>query len=332
MRKPTMNDIAKHANVSQATVSRVINNHPNVKDEVRKRVKDSIIELNYSPNKAAQTLKNNNSKIIGVSLCDIYNPYFIDLIGEIEKQARSSGYSLLLHNCNFNPITEVENMDIFSSRQVDGIIYVPASDYSVQKIKSLNIPTVAVTMPVETIDSVSLDHQLGGALVAKHLLKQGHTRFCCLGQKTDIKFSGFIQELYLQGMNGDSVDFIEIKDDSVSRYQIRDDICKYFNSNAKFDFTAMFCFNDPAAYDFIQIATEHGIKVPGDIAVVGFDDTFIAKINKISSIHQPLEEMARLSIKIIMDELESPQVRESVNIKLSPSIIVRGSSSVSVTS
>ncbi len=248
------------------------------------------------------------------------------MIGEIEKQARSSGYSLLLHNCNFNPITEVENMDIFSSRQVDGIIYVPASDYSVQKIKSLNIPTVAVTMPVETIDSVSLDHQLGGALVAKHLLKQGHTRFCCLGQKTDIKFSGFIQELYMQGMNAEDVGFIEINDNSVSRYQIREDICQYFLTTAKLDFTAVFCFNDPAAYDFIQIAMEHDIKVPEDIAVVGFDDTFIAKINKISSIHQPLEEMARLSIKIIMVALKSPQHRESINIHLPPSIVIRNSS------
>ncbi len=328
MKKATMNDIARKANVSQTTVSRVINNHPNVNSEVRKRVNQAIKELDYLPNKAAQTLKSNSTHLIGVSVPEIPNPYFANLISELENEARLNGYSILLQNSGYNPMTEIENMDIFLSRQVDGIIYVPTSDYSLQKIRSLNIPTVAVTLPIASLDSVYLNHALGGSLAANHLIKQGHTHFGILTQKyaTCPKSNGFMHELYIQGMDTENVTVIDIDSYALNRYQIREEVNRYFNTHEKLAFTALFCSNDGAAHDAIHAAREHGIRVPEDLAVTGFDDTFVAKINKITSIHQPLEEMARTSLKIIFDRIAHPQERAPLDIQLTPSIIVRKSS------
>ena len=327
MKKITMTDIAKHANVSQATVSRVINNHPNVNDDVRKRVNETIKDLNYLPNKAAQTLKNKNTHIIGVSMVDIQNPYFTDLIAEIEKEARENGYSIILHNTGYNPLIEVEIFDIFQSRQVDGIIYVPTSDYSLSKVQSLNIPVVSVTLPVKGIDSVYLNHAQGGSLAANHFIKQGHTNFGILTQdyKSCAKSRGFIQEVYEQGMNTENITIIDIDPSLVTRYQIRERIIEFFNTHDKLDFTALFCSNDAEAQDFIQISEEHGIKVPEDIAVIGFDDTFIAKTNKITSIHQPLPEMARTCLKILFDKIATSQSHEPLDIQLTPNLIIRNS-------
>ena len=327
MKKITMTDIAKHAKVSQATVSRVINNHPNVNDEVRKRVNDTIKDLNYLPNKAAQTLKNKNTHIIGVSMADIQNPYFSDLIAEIEKEARENGYSIILHNTAYNPLTEIEIFNIFQSRQVDGIIYVPTSNYSLSKVQSLNIPVVSVTLPVQGIDSVYLNHAQGGSLAANHFIKQGHTKFCILAQdyKNCPKSRGFVQEVYEQGMNTENITIIDVETSLVTRYQIRERIIEFFNTHSKLDFTALFCSNDAEAQDFIQISNERGIRVPEDLAVIGFDDTYIAKSNKITSIHQPLPEMARTCLKIIFDKIATSEPHEPLDIQLTPNLIIRNS-------
>ena len=329
MKKATMNDIAKKANVSQTTVSRVINDHPNVNPEVRKRVNQAINDLHYLPNKAAQALKSSNTHLIGVSVPEISNPYFANLISELENYARLNSYSILLQNSGYNPMTEIENMDIFLSRQVDGIIYVPTSDYSLRKIRSLNIPTVAVTLPIASLDSVYLNHAQGGSLVANHFIKQGHTRFGIITQKyaTCQKAKGFMHELYIQGMDTENVSIIDIDSLALNRYQIKEEVSRYFNTHEKLAFTALFCSNDGAAHDAIQAAREHGIRVPEDLAVTGFDDTFIAKMNKITSIHQPLEEMTHTSLNIVFDKIANPQERAPLDIKLTPSIIIRKSSS-----
>lgn len=332
MKKATMTDIAVKAEVSQATVSRVINNHPNVNEEVRQRVQAAIKELGYIPNKAAQTLKNQNSNILGVSITDINNPYFAELTAEIEKEARRLGYSIILHNTGYNPLTEKNNLDQFISRQVDGIIYVPVSDYNYEKVRKLPVPVVSTTLYTQDLDSVHLNHPQGGALAASHFIRQGHTKFAVFSEVDCRKTKGFLNELYSQGMNVNKDNYIEITEVPSTIYSLREYVNNYFEKNPHPDFTAVFCGTDAAAFDFMQVAQEHGLRVPEDIAVIGFDDTIIAKINRITSIHQPLEEMARNSLEIIIDKINNPQQqREPVDIKLTPTLIVRESSDYKVT-
>ena len=331
MKKATMHDIARDAQVSQTTVSRVINNHPNVNVAVRERVMNSIKKLNYVPNKAAQTLKKQNSNTLGLSITDLNNPYFAELVSHIEKEARNEGYSILLHNTEYNPLIESSNIDAFLSRQTDGIICVPVSDYNHERIRSLNTPTIAVTLPIEGVDSVYLNHPQGGALAANHFIKNGHTKFGVLSERGCFKARGFIQELYAQGMTFDNENYIEVKEISNRIYNIKHDIEDYLCSHNSFDFTAIFCGTDASAFDFTQVAHDKNLKVPEDIAVIGFDDTIISKINRISSIHQPLQEMAQTCLKIILEKINHPQTtRTPVDIQLTPTIIVRDSSNYEI--
>ena len=120
MAKMTMKEIAKKAKVSQPTVSRVLNGHKGVSEDIVNSVMKVIEEVGYVPNKAAQTLKRSSTNIIGICIREIYNPYFVEIIDSLEHEARKNGYNILLHNSKFNPVTEWENIQNFVSRQVDG--------------------------------------------------------------------------------------------------------------------------------------------------------------------------------------------------------------------
>src|SRR5687768_6740011 len=137
MSKLTMKEIAKLANVSQATVSRVINGNKSVNEEAVKRVLKVIEEVGFIPNNAAQTLKRSHSNIIGVCVTETFNPYFVELIDTLELEARKRGYNILLHNSKHNPITEWESIQNFIARQVDGIILVPNGEYNIQRLNKL---------------------------------------------------------------------------------------------------------------------------------------------------------------------------------------------------
>ncbi len=324
----TMKQIAEMAHVSQPTVSRVINGNKNVNKEVAKRVLKVIDEVGYQPNKAAQTLKRNSSFLTGVSVINITNPYFMELVEALELEARQNGYNIILHNCNHNPVTEWENIQNFIARQVDAFIIVPISDNNLNKIKQLKIPTVVITLIKDSFDSVAISHRRGGQLAAEHFIKNGHTRFGYIGLKDDNKFEGFKGALYDNGITFNMDNFISLDSSPNNNYLIHKDIHKYLDKHKDISFTAVFTINDIAALEFIKVMNTIEKKVPEDIAVVGFDDTILAKSFSISSIRQPIKEMAKCAFKILLDRIRNNTIDEAVKIELEPDLIIRNSSNL----
>ncbi len=124
--------------------------------EIRKRVLQVIEDVGFQPNKAAQTLKNQNSYIIGVSVTSISNPYFMELIEDIELEARKIGYNILIHNCENNFMIERENLNNFIARQVDGAIVVPESHDSLDILSKFKVPTIVITAENPIFNSISV--------------------------------------------------------------------------------------------------------------------------------------------------------------------------------
>lgn len=324
MSKLTMKEIAKLANVSQATVSRVINGNKSVNEEAAKRVLKVIEEVGFIPNNAAQTLKRSHSNIIGVCVTETFNPYFVELIDTLELEARKRGYNILLHNSKHNPITEWESIQNFIARQVDGIILVPNGEYNIQRLNKLAIPTVIITKNRESLDSIGLDHMQAGMIAGENFIYAGHKKFGFIGTVPDEKYLGYKSVLYESGFELNSL--INVKQTSTNNFLIQQDIEAYFNQADRLDFTCVFAANDIMALEFLKAAQKRGIRIPEDISLIGFDDTYLAKIMGISSIHQPIEEMVKTTIEILLNRIENEVSSEKINIQLAPTLIERKSS------
>lgn len=319
-----MKEIAKLANVSQATVSRVINGNKSVNEEAAKRVLKVIEEVGFIPNNAAQTLKRSHSNIIGVCVTETFNPYFVELIDTLELEARIRGYNILLHNSKHNPITEWESIQNFIARQVDGIILVPNGEYNIQRLNKLAIPTVIITKNRESLDSIGLDHMQAGMIAGENFIYAGHKKFGFIGTVPDEKYLGYKSVLYESGFELNSL--INVKQTSTNNFLIQQDIEAYFNQADRLDFTCVFAANDIMALEFLKAAQKRGIRIPEDISLIGFDDTYLAKIMGISSIHQPIEEMVKTTIEILLNRIENEVSSEKINIQLAPTLIERKSS------
>lgn len=324
MSKLTMKEIAKLANVSQATVSRVINGNKSVNEEAAKRVLKVIEEVGFIPNNAAQTLKRSHSNIIGVCVTETFNPYFVELIDTLELEARKRGYNILLHNSKHNPITEWESIQNFIARQVDGIILVPNGEYNIQRLNKLAIPTVIITKNRESLDSIGLDHMQAGKIAGENFIYAGHKKFGFIGTVPDEKYLGYKSVLYENGFELNSL--INVKQTSTNNFLIQQDIEAYFNQADRLDFTCVFAANDIMALEFLKAAQKRGLRIPEDISLIGFDDTYLAKIMGISSIHQPIEEMVKTTIEILLNRIENEVSSEKINIQLAPTLIERKSS------
>lgn len=325
-RQITMKEIAKLANVSQPTVSRVVNGNQDVNEEIAKRVMKVIEEVGYIPNKAAQTLKRRQSKLIGISVTEMYNPYFVELIDHVEAVTRKKGYNIILHNAKHNPILEWENVQNFMTRQIDGCLIVPTGEYNLQRISQLPIPVVAITQEIKQLDSVAINHLQAGKLAAESFIRAGHEAFGYIGKVDDPKFKGFESALYENKLSFDAENFFALEETSTSNYLIRKGIEKYLEQREELNFTCVFTENDIIALEFMKLMEERNLRVPEDISVIGFDDTYLSKIMGISSIHQPIEDMVNTTLEILIDRIENEVSSELINIQLEPTLIERDSS------
>lgn len=327
--KLTMNDIAKATGVSQPTISRILNGNSNVSIEKKIRVLEYIEKVGYRPNLVAKSLKNNNSYLIGLCVPDLLNPYFIELINTLEETCRKNGYSLIIHSSNRNPVLEWECISDFMDRQVEGIALVPCSNLNLNKLIETKIPSVVLTQIKDVIDSVGVNHFSGGALAARHLLNLGHQRIGFVGGSADgdEKFIGFRNELVTQGVEINSNDFLHISDYSSVGKEF-EKIIKNFIKDRLDDLpTAFFGGNDLIAYEIIKALDDFDLKVPDNISVVGFDDTIIAKALKITSIKQPLEDMAKIGFEFLMNKIKNKeQINSAEKIILDPFLFKRSSS------
>jgi LacI family transcriptional regulator len=314
-RNVNIKDIAKLSGVGISTVSRVLNNHSDVKKETREKVLQVIKEYNYIPNNSARNLKRAASKNIGVLVKGIYNPFFSKVVRAIEEEIARHDYSMILH---YNA-KDADNdgdmaLQLIKEKKLSGLICL-GGDYEnldPLQIKALETPMVLCSTMVaysgdqNTFSSVNIDDSVAAELAVTEIIKSGHKRIGMIKLRDDdfsvcqYRMNGYKNALDKEGIEFDP-DYVEIGDYTFETgYNAMQKLL-----DKKLPLTAVFVSTDLMAIGAARAAMERDIKVPEDLSIVGFDGIEFAEyfMPSITTIRQPVEEMGKKSVEILFDVL-----------------------------
>lgn len=327
----TIKDIAEETGFSYATVSRALNNKYGVRSDTRDLIIQVANTRGYSPNAIARGLVNRQTFSIGLIIPDISNPFFPEVTRGIEEEAKKKGYSVFLCNTNYESDQEVRYLKLLIERRVDGIIL--ASGFKdASPLESLlpgSIPMVSLCTRFDHIrDSfVVIDNERGGFIATRHLIEQGYATIGFIGTKSDGFSDGQRYRGYRQALEKFN---IPIEDRFVFAGDMKREtgyrIIKRMVAGQDYP-RALFVENDLMALGVIQGIKESGLQIPGDIAVVGFDDITFASFPEIglTTVRQPKYEMGKLAATILLDQIMN-ETTESKRHILEPELIIRTSS------
>lgn len=316
--KMTMSEIGRMAGVSQATVSRAINQPHMVKEELREKIQYFIDKYKFVPDESAKTMRGVGSKILGLIVFSFSNYYYLEMAKYAEKIAREKGYSLLIMNSEKNSNLEKEHIKMMIARKVEGILIAPVDEKNLDFLNSLDIAFVAINNDYPRFNSVYTSLFKGGELVGEYLLELGHKKIGYIGDnrtRYNAKFEGLKNILKKANINFKKEWFYNIDSEKISI-----DNLNLFSINQKIECTAFMCSNDEVAYLAIKKLELLGYKIPNDISIVGFDNTIVANLLNITSISQPTELMIENAIDILLEKDEKIK-----NIFLIPKIVKRKS-------
>lgn len=327
----TMKEIAEKVGVSQATVSRVLSGSSSVSPEKRQIVMEWVRRLDYRPSYSAQTLASRQSYLIGLILPDIGNPFFMEIIQQVERLATRQGYNLILCNSEGEQRKERNSLQSLRARNIDGILIVPSSPETpiLTTILNSDIPAVVLTQEHPDFDSVSIDHGYGGRLVAQHLLSLGHQEIMFVGEPGEMKIKGFLDFCTEKGIALPPIHYLDIGIwDQNLTHRSHQAAREFFRRPESRAVTAVYACNDLASFGVMHALNELKIEIPAQIAVVGFDNTFLAQgtCSPLSSVAQPTEEIGRIAIEMLLDRLVNGGDRAAQHVILEPRLIVRESS------
>ncbi len=333
MDKVTISDVAKLAGVSTTTVSRVINNIKTVKERNRLRVLDAIKELKYKPNVAAQQLAGSKINTIGLLIPKfedmLHTFYAIEIIKGISYIVEKHNFDLLLRATSFSNMDSSTYDNMLNISQAAGVLFadVDSNETLIGRLKSEGVPFVVMNNFAQDpdISYVAIDNKSGTKEIIKYLIDLGHTKIAMItgdlkNQSARGRFFGFKE--VLEASN--------IKDHE--KYMLMGNWTKESARSAteellKFDErpTAIFAASDEMAYEVVNVLRNHNIRIPDDISVAGFDNSPFSTISEIpiTTVHQPIYEMAREACAILINLIEGKEA--AVKRVLSTRIIERGS-------
>ncbi|RKD29475.1 LacI family DNA-binding transcriptional regulator [Thermohalobacter berrensis] len=331
----TIDDIAKAAGVSSATVSRVLNNSGYVKDETREKVLKAIKELNYTPSAIARSLSKKKTNTIGVVVPEINNPFFGEIIKGISEVADEHNFNLILCNTDEDIKKELRALKLLKEQRIEGILITPTStdsDYSSEylwTIENLGIPVVLIDGHVKysNFNGVFVDHIKGAYDAVKTLIDEGHEKIAIITGRMNSRparerLAGYKKALKLHN--------IPIKEEYIfygdytheKAYEITKKILEMKDRP-----TAIFVSSNMMVLGCIKAFSENNIEIPKDMAIIGFDKVEVLNIigMNISFINGPTIEMGKIAMKMLIDILNNSQATDTKTINLSPQLVLKGS-------
>ncbi|MCR4433609.1 MAG: LacI family transcriptional regulator [Caldiserica bacterium] len=305
----TIRDVAKKAGVSAQTVSRVLNQRPDVAPQTREKVLQAIADLNYRPSGIARSLRLKSTGTIGLIVPDSSNPFFAELGRAIEKTAFENGCSVILCNSDGDLERESFYIEALVSKQVDGLIIVGANRASRKNpILDGSLPVVVVDRDLngERFDTVLADNLEGGKKGTSYLIALGHERIAFIAGPSGLPTSAARLRGYRRALEEHGIAFQkELVVSGDFRYQgsyrAMEKLLKLTPPP-----TAVFAANDMMAVGAIACIRDHYLRVPEDISVIGFDDIPLASFlnPKLTTIAQPRGEMGRMAVTMLMERLQ----------------------------
>jgi LacI family transcriptional regulator len=326
-------DVAREAGVSVGTVSNVINRPDLVSEETRDRVQSVISRLGYVRSESARQLRAGASRIVALLVLDMGNPFFVDVAKGAERAARLSGLSVMVCNSAQSTSEEVEYVSLFAQQRVRGVLVTPAdlSGRSLDILRAQKIPFVLVdrVSADSAACSVSVDDVTGGRLAARHLIDAGHRSLVYVGGPADLpqvrdRRAGALHALAEAGLPPTAL--TDLAADRLDVSAGRDAGSRLLGLVPRP--TAVFCANDLLALGVLQSLFAAGVDVPGQIAIVGYDDIEFAAgaAVPLTSVRQPSAAIGRIAVELLTEESATgSRPHRHRQIVLQPELVVRQS-------
>lgn len=329
--KVTIKDVARKAGVSPATASRVAGNYGYVSKAIRQKVLAAIRELGYRPNAVARSMVTKSTHTLGLVVTDITNPFFAHLMRSVENATWEAGYTLFLANTDENIQREEAIIQTILERQVDGLILVPATSQSTPYLEHFiqqGIPLVLLDRSVKGLaaDAVMVDNENGAFQAVTHLIRLGHRRIGMVIDNLDISTNAERLTGYRRALSEAD---LPVEEQLIQSCQFTEQSAfnlatEMFNHPQRP--TALFAANNFMTLGILHAAREANLRIPEDIALVGFDDvewTVFSPL-QITAVAQPVQELGNVTAKRLLMRLQGDQTFP-MEIRLKTNFIVRKS-------
>lgn len=313
----TLKEISKLVGVHATVISRVLNGDPTlkIKDSTRKKILDTVEELNYKPNRAARNLKLNETKMLGIVIPNISNPVYSEIIESAEAQSAQLGYSLLIYSEHNKE--KYEFLKLVRDNHVDGLLIASheLDDYAIEELKKIGKPFVLVNGKRNDIENyVALDDKTAGQIATEHLLSLNHKRIAHISGPTCTSTANQRLEGYKETL---SVHHIEVDSSLIVKGQYSMESGYYLMThlmNLQKRPTAVFAGNILIAMGVLQFILNNDDIIEKDFSVIGVHDTFFTPVlhPSLTTVHMPLKEMGKTAIVNLVKTIESKESQNGV--------------------
>jgi DNA-binding LacI/PurR family transcriptional regulator len=325
--EPTILDVARKARVSKSLVSMVIRGEGGVSPKNREAVLQAIEELDYRPNAIARSLVERRTRILGVMISDLRNPFFGDVVSGIQIRAAEIGYRVLFNTGDRVPELEEAAIESLLELRADGLILAaPRVDDAIIERACRTVPVVVLNRDTSSTcsDSVTNDNIAGASLAVEHLAGLGHTRIAHIdggdGAGASVRREGYLRAMRRSGL-ADNILTVDGAFTENGGYRAAREILRQSPLP-----TAIFAANDISAIGALKALEEAGLHTPADVSVVGYDNTSLAALPQISltSVHQFGADNGRLGVECLIERIEAKRSTPRHEI-LAPTLVVRAS-------
>jgi LacI family transcriptional regulator len=324
-------EVARRAGVSPGTVSNVLNRPERVAAETRSRVERAIHELGFVRNGSASTLRAGQSRAVGLVVLDVGNPFFVEVARGVEDVVSDRDHAVILCNSGESPEKETRNLRVLAEQRVRGVLITPAGDdgAGLRQLRDRGVAVVFVDHPASgDVCSVAVDDVAGGELAMGHLLSGGARRVAFVSGPPAIRQCsdrrrGAVRALETAGRPpGDLADVVVPEMNAHGGRLAAETLL----SDGLPD--AIFCANDLLALGVLRVLLQAGVRVPEDVAIIGYDDiefTSAAAV-PLSSIRQPTYQLGKIATELLLEECDDPGGHAHQQIMFQPELVVRESS------
>ncbi|WP_407272693.1 LacI family DNA-binding transcriptional regulator [Radiobacillus sp. PE A8.2] len=324
----TIQEVAKKAGVSVATVSRVLNDHTTVAEKTKIKVEQAIKELNYEPSVLGRNLRTSESKLLLVLIPSISNPFYSEIINGIEETALTKGYNILLCETDSNPARETIYFNLVRSKLADGII---SMDPTINKVKlnelAANYPIIQCSEYDQdgAIAYVAINNELAAYHAVKHLIKLGHKKIALVNSDERFLYARERRQGYEKALKEFNIpvqkQFIYNTKD-VGFEDGQQAMKKLLDQDNRP--TAVFAVSDILAIGVMKQIHTSGLQVPNDIALIGFDKISFSNMTHptLTTISQPMFKMGAMAATMMIDKLQGKSIESVV---LEHELIIRES-------
>jgi LacI family transcriptional regulator len=311
---PTIYDVARKAGVGIGTVSRALNDSPNISPETKEKVLRVAREMGYQPHALARGLAKKRTGAIGAIVPFLTNYFYLELLKGIQHEISRSKYDLILYSAD--DVTRGEELleRVLRERRVDGLLYIsmPLSNRAARKVRSRQLPVVLVDSYHPEVDSIHVENQQGAYQATRYLLELGYRRLGMINGKLRSfpareRRQGFLKALSDFGLSPRPEWMIECDDmDGQDGFNAPAGYRAMLSLLALDDLPeALFVASDVQAYGVLRAAREKGVRIPDDLALVAFDDIQPSELIGLSTVRQPMFEMGQRAVKRLTEKLEN---------------------------